>query len=230
MPHAVLPAALHHAALLPSQVPVELGRDEARRAAQGELAKQIYREARPGLTQRALGWRWDHVSELFERAAGASPGGWSGLVAVVVVVALAMVALRLRLGPLQRAEAREQPLFTGRPRTAAEHRAAADGHAAAGRFAEAVRDRLRAVITSLEERSLLDPRPGRTADEAATAAGVAVPSSAAALQVAARVFDEIWYGGRTATAEHDRALRALDDAIRTARPLAGSLGARAAGR
>lgn len=210
------------AALLPSQVPVELGRDDARRAAQAELGKQIYRDARPGLLQRLIGWLWHLLSSLLDRAAGASPGGWPGLLAVVVVVVLAVVALRLRLGPLRRADGREQPLFTGRARTAAEHRAAADQHAAAGRFDEAVRDRLRAVITGLEERSLLDPRPGSTADEAAAAAAVAVPSSAVALRDAARVFDEIWYGGRTATAEHDRALRELDDAIRAARPLAGS--------
>jgi len=206
------------------QVPVELGRDEARQAAREELGKQIYRDARPSLTQRVLSWVWDHVSELFDRAAGASPGGWAGLLAVAAVVVLAVVAVRLQLGPLQRAGSREPPLFAGRARTAAEHRSAADAHAAAGEWAEAVRDRLRAIITGLEERSLLDPRPGRTADEAAAAAGVAVPSSAAGLRDAARVFDEIWYGGRPATADHDRALRALDDAVRAARPLAPPVG------
>jgi Domain of unknown function (DUF4129) len=207
-------------ALVPLQVPVELGRDAAREAAREELAKQVYRDAGPSLTERLLRWVWGYVSDLFDLAAGASPGGYVGLVALLLVVAVAAVALRLRLGPLQRAAAREPALFARRPRTAAQHRAAADAHAAAGRWPDAVRDRLRAVITSLEERALIDPRPGRTADEAAAAAGVAVPSSAAALRDAAREFDEIWYGGRPATRDHDAALRALDDELRAARPLA----------
>jgi Domain of unknown function (DUF4129) len=64
---------------------------------------------------------------------------------------------------------------------------------------------------------LLDPGPGRTADEAAAAAGAAVPSCAASLRQAAQVFDEIWYGGRAATRDHDDLLRALDAQVAAAR-------------
>jgi hypothetical protein len=210
-------AVLHHLALLPLRVPVELDRAAARRAAREELAKQVYRDAGPSLTERLLRWVVEHVGRLLDRAAGVSPGGYAGLVGVLIVVVAAVIALRVGLGPMRRAAGRDQPLFVGGSRTAAQHRAAADQHAAAGRWAEAVRDRLRAVITSLEERALLDPRPGRTADEAAAAAGAAVPECAADLSAAARAFDEIWYGGRAAGPEHDAALRALDDAVRTSR-------------
>jgi Domain of unknown function (DUF4129) len=133
------------------------------------------------------------------------------------VVAIA-VALRLGVGPMLRASTTETALFVGRPRSAAEHRAAADAHAAAGRWAEAVRDRLRAIITGLEERTLLEPRPGRTADEAAADAGAVVPDCAADLRAAARVFDDIWYGARPADATHDALLRGLDDRVRSSRP------------
>jgi hypothetical protein len=81
-----------------------------------------------------------------------------------------------------------------------------------------VRDRLRAVITDLEERTLLDPRPGRTADEAAAAAAAVVPECAADLRAAARTFDDIWYGGRPADASHDALLRRLDARMRASRP------------
>jgi hypothetical protein len=206
------------AALLAQGVPVDLDRGAAARAAREELAKQIYREAGPSLTEKVLRWVSHYVNVVLDRAAGASPGGYVGLVGVVIVVLAIVVALRLGVGPLRRAEATETSLFVGGARSAAEHRAAADRHAAAGRWAEAVRDRLRAIITGLEERTLLDPRPGRTADEAAADAGAVVPECAVELRAAARVFDDIWYGARPADATHDALLRRLDDRVRASRP------------
>ena len=75
--------------------------------------------------------------------------------------------------------------------------AAADAHAARGEWADAVRERLRAVVRSLEERAVLDERPGRTADEAAAEAGTALPTCADDLRRSARLFDDIW-GARNA--------------------------------
>ena len=62
---------------------------------------------------------------------------------------------------------------------AAGHRAAAEALAAQGHLAEAVRERLRAVVRALEERGVLDPRPGRTSGEVARDAGAAAPALAA---------------------------------------------------
>ena len=199
-------------------VPVELGRDEARQAASEELAKEIYQDARPGLLARALEWFVQQLFRLLDEAAAVSPGGYTGLVAVVAIAVLAAIAIRLKVGPLGRAAAVEDPLFLGRPRSSREHRAAADAHAAAGEWADAVRERLRAIIRALEERDLLEPRPGRTADEAAREAGAVLPSCADALHAAAREFDDIWYGGRTAHPESDRRLRDLDERVQAARP------------
>ena len=198
--------------------PVELARDEAARLAREELAKQVYRDAGPGLVQRVVGWLIERAGELFDEVAGVSPGGYAGIAVVLLLVVAAVVAVRLKVGPLGRREAGEQALFSGRARTAAEHRAAADAHAAAGEWAEAVRERLRAVVRSLEERAVLDERPGRTADEAAAEAGVALPAVAAELRRAARLFDDIWYGGRPAGPESDAALRGVDEQVRAARP------------
>lgn len=200
-------------------VPVELGREAAQEAAREELAKQIYRDAGPGLTERLVRWVLERVSDLLDELAGVSPGGYAGIVVVLLLVLAAVVAIRLKVGPLARREASDQSLFVGRERTAAEHRAAADAHAAAGRWAEAVRERLRAVVRSLEERAVLEPRPGRTADEAAAEAGAALPACAADLRSAARLFDDVWYGGRPVGREGDATMRALDDRVRAARPV-----------
>jgi Domain of unknown function (DUF4129) len=201
-----------------ASVPVDLGRDEAAQLAREELAKQIYRDAGPGLVERLVRWLLEQASRLLDDAAGVSPGGYSGLVVVLLLVAAAVVAVRLKVGPLGRRAAREEALFVGRARTAAQHRAAAEAHAAAGAWAEAVRERLRAVVRSLEERAVLDERPGRTADEAATEGGRALPSCAAGLRAAAVLFDEVWYGGRPAGPESYAALRDLDVQVQAARP------------
>jgi Domain of unknown function (DUF4129) len=204
--------------VLAQGVPVDLDRAAAARAAREELAKQIYREDGPSLTEQLLRWVFHYINAVLDRAAGVSPGGYVGLVGVVIVVLAIVVALRLGVGPMRRSSTTETALFVGSARTAAEHRAAADAHAAEGRWAEAVRDRLRAIITGLEERTLLEPRPGRTADEAAADAGVVVPECAADLRAAARVFDDIWYGARPADSTHDALLRELDGRVRSSRP------------
>jgi Domain of unknown function (DUF4129) len=201
-----------------ASVPVEPGRAEAAQLAREELAKQVYRDAGPGLVERLVRWLLDKAGGLLDDVAGVSPGGYAGLVVVLLLVVVAVVAVRLKVGPLGRQVARDEALFTGRARSAAEHRAAADAHAAAGQWADAVRERLRAVVRSLEERAVLDERPGRTADEAAADAGLALPSCADGLRRAARLFDEIWYGGRPAGPESDATLRALDERVRATRP------------
>jgi len=199
-------------------VPVDLGREAAQEAAREELAKQVYRDAGPGLVERGLRWVYAQVTDVLDEVAGVSPGGYAGVAVVLLLLVAAAVAIRLRVGPLGRRAALDQSLFVGRDRTADEHRAAADAHARAGEWAEAMRERLRAVVRSLEERAVLEPRPGRTADEAAAQAGAALPGCAADLAAAARLFDDIWYGGRPAGPEADASLRELDRAVRAARP------------
>ncbi|MGP4114790.1 DUF4129 domain-containing protein [Streptomyces sp. 4N509B] len=200
--------------------PVVVGRDAAREAAERELSRQIYAEHEPGLFRRVLGWLWERLFGVLESAAFAVPGGWVGLLVIVALVVGFLVALRLRLGALRNAAGpgRRGALFTDRPRTAAEHRAAAAEHAHAGRWDQAVQEQLRAIVRSLEERALLEPRPGRTADEAAAEAGLPLPAHARELHAAATTFDGVTYGDRPATpADHAR-LRELDDRLRQARP------------
>ena len=78
-------------------------------------------------------------------------------------------------------------------------------------------ERFRAVVREAEERQILNARPGRTADEAAAEAGRQLPDLRGDLLAAARVFDEVLYGDRRATAEADEKMKQLDDAMRRAR-------------
>ncbi|WP_053727256.1 DUF4129 domain-containing protein [Streptomyces sp. WM6378] len=198
--------------------PVDIGRDAAREAARRELSDPAYHQNDPSLLQRALSAFWDWVGSLFDSASGAAPGGPLGLVVIAVAVLALIVALWWRLGTPQRAVTSGGTVFDDRPRSAAEHRTAAETHAAARRWNEAVQERMRAIVRSLEERALLDPRPGRTADEAAAEAGHPLPSHADRLRTAARSFDDVTYGGRTADEEAYGRLRDLDRDLERTKP------------
>ncbi|WP_373299564.1 DUF4129 domain-containing protein [Streptomyces poonensis] len=202
--------------------PLTVPRDPAREAARRELSKRMYHENDPSWLQRALNAFWDWVDKLFSAAASATPGGALGLV-VIVLTALALLgALWWRLGTPRRLPTSSAALFDDRPRTAAEHRAAAEAHAAQGHWNQAVQERMRAVVRSLEERALLDVRPGRTADEAASDAGRALPAHVDRLRAAARDFDDVTYGGRSSDEATYRRLAALDDDLGRTRPVLAS--------
>ena len=203
--------------LLPLDVPVDIGRDEATQLARLELAKPLYAGDDEPFVQRAIRWLLDRIAELLDRAAGTSPLGWFGLLGVAVLVALVVVAVRRRTGSLGRAGS-DVLLLDGSTADAVAHRADAERFAAAGAYAEAVRSRLRAIVRELEDRGLVDARPGRTADEVARDAGRRLPSAASDLRLGARIFDDIWYGGRTADASAYARLVEIDATVTRARP------------
>jgi hypothetical protein len=197
-------------------VPVDLGRDDARERARLELADPAY-NAEPPLLQRIVEWVLELVGELFARTTGALSGP-VGLAVLLALLALVAVVVLRRTGPPARRALTAGSLFAARRRSAAEHRAEADAAAARGDWRVAVVERFRAVVAGLEERGVIDPRPGRTADEAAADAGAVLPAVADDLGAGARLFDAVHYGNRPATADDDAALRRLDDAARAARP------------
>ncbi|GGQ70262.1 membrane protein [Streptomyces flaveolus] len=199
--------------------PVTTPRDPAQEAARRELSKRMYHENDPSWFQRALNALWDWIDELFSRASTATPGGTLGLVVIIVAVLAVLGALWWRLGTPRRAPVSAPALFDDRPRSAADHRAAAEAHAAQGHWSQAVQERMRAVVRALEERALLDIRPGRTADEAAAEAGRALPAHGDRLRAAARDFDDVAYGGRPGTEQSYRRLADLDRDLERSKPL-----------
>ncbi|MFD5522196.1 DUF4129 domain-containing protein [Streptomyces sp. NPDC127066] len=199
--------------------PVTTPREAAREAARRELFKRMYHENDPGLVQRALNAFWDWIDRMFGAASASTPGGTLGLVVIVLAAMAVVAALWWRLGTPRRTRASSATLFDNRPRSAAEHRAAAEAHAAQGHWNQAVQERMRAVVRSLEERALLDPRPGRTADEAAAEASHSLPSHTDRLRASARDFDDITYGGRSGDPRAYQRLTELDRDLERTRPV-----------
>ncbi|WP_431875162.1 DUF4129 domain-containing protein [Amycolatopsis sacchari] len=203
---------------LPADVPVTIDRDAAQRAAEAELSGPEYHVNDPGLVERVLRWLAERLSDLFEAASTAVPGGPLGLLVLLAVLVLVAVVVRLRVGKVARNVRAPGLVFEDRSRTAADHRQAADQAAAAGDFGVAVRERFRALVRGLEERGVLEALSGRTADEAARDAGRWLPGVRDELAVAARLFDDVHYGERPASAEDHARLAALDEQVRRERP------------
>ncbi|KOX22321.1 membrane protein [Nocardiopsis sp. NRRL B-16309] len=195
---------------------MEVTRDEGRRRALDELSDPVYGSQEPTLIERLRAWFMELLESLADLGGGVLSGQWY-LVALLVLVAVLVVWLIVYLRP-SRSRARGVPVHEGRPLSAADHRSAADAHEAAGAYAEAVAERLRAISVDLEDRAVVTPRAGRTATELAAEAAVVLPDEATALRDGAAVFNDVAYGDREATADSTRVMRELDERLRAARP------------
>jgi hypothetical protein len=198
-----------------------VGRDEARELARRELHKQIYRRDEPSFLDRVLRKISDWLNRLFGHTPGEHGGGgwgWTALVVLVILLILVAAAVWWRVGSVRRNAAERASLLDDAHSTAEDHRTAAERHAAAGEWPEAIRERLRAIARDLEERVIVEPRPGRTADELAAEAGAALPDHAEELAAGVRIFDDVWYGGRRGDADGYARLTELDRRLRAARP------------
>lgn len=192
-----------------------IGRRSAQQLARRELSRAIYQ---PSLTQQILSWLGRRLAGLFRAVNTSVPGGWWALVALIVV-AVAVISVILRqIRPAGPGRGPGGPLLAGRPLSAREHRLLAEQRAAIMDYAGAIIERMRAIAVELEERGVLPLVPGRTADELAAEAGPALPAQASGLGAAARLFDDVRYGGRNGTAAGYRQVSDLDASLRAARP------------
>lgn len=195
---------------------VDIDRDAAHQAAQSELAKPIY--PKESVTRRI--WEW--FSELIYRMAdGAAsvPGGWLTISVLLTLVAVGgIVAIRIARRTMRTSRGSDYSLFSEHDLSAAEHRATAEQFAAGGNWAAAIRHRLRAVARQLEETTVLDPVPGRTATELAKDAGRQIPELAGELSQSATAFNDVTYGERPGTEPAYRMIADLDDHLRFRTP------------
>jgi hypothetical protein len=190
--------------------PPPITRDGARSAAQLELSKAAYHRGDPSIASRVIRWVVRKFADALEAAARHSPGKGIGLLVIVVLVALAIVLITVRVGRVRRSARAPQPILGADVATASDHRSRAETFARESRWAEAVREWLRATTRELEQRGVIDPRPGRTAAELCTETSQELPGIADDVRRATSVFDAIWYGGRAATPDDEELLRRLD--------------------
>lgn len=196
-----------------------IGRQAARRLARNELAKAIYHP------HKSFGrWLLDEIGRLLTRllnpGIGSLPGGRWTLLAVAALLVVVVAVVLAKVGPVARSRRRRGAgLLSGAgPLSARQRRENAERLAADGDYSAAILEYLRAIAAGLEERRVLVPDPGRTADELAAEAGRLLPAHTSDLAAAARLFDGVCYGGIAGTRAGYERLRDLDHAIRDATP------------
>jgi len=219
---ALAGSALAGLGLVPAEVPVDPDRQQARQWVVEELSRKEYQDARPSLIERALEWVQDRFDDI--RPGFGSPVQLTVTVLAVLLVAAVAFAI-WRSGGIRRQFRRRDPaVLPSYVTTAADHRTAADRHAQAGQWADAVLERFRALARELAERALVPASPGATATEVARAGGHALPELAGDLRTAARHFDDVCYGHLeltdTAGKQADQFLRRLDERLRSSQAVA----------
>ncbi|MFG1703562.1 DUF4129 domain-containing protein [Nonomuraea sp. M3C6] len=196
-----------------------IDREEAARRAVQELLKPGYEKE--SLFDELYRRVTQFMGDLVDAATGGGTAG--GMIASVVIVLILLGVIMLISWQLRRTVRRRRlvvgGLFGERAMSAAEHRQVAERLAAEGHWTEAIQERLRAIARDLEERALVDGMPGRTADELAAEAAVALPGFAAELAAAARSFDDVTYGGVPGTRDAYETMSRLDERLRQARPI-----------
>ena len=215
-------SARHPCSAAPAGGTPVVGRQAGQRLARAELSKAIY-HPQPSSRSAPCSSSCEWLNRVF-RATQRLPGGWWGFVVLIALAVLLVAVVLTRTGPVARARRRR-----GRTRChiPGPHRAASTASAAARLagacdYAAAICERVRAIAAELDERGVLMPRIGRTADEFAAEAGRALPPHAAGLLGAARLFDEVRYGRRPGTRTGYDRVTELDTRI------AASAGRRAA--
>jgi Domain of unknown function (DUF4129) len=205
---------------------IDIDHDAAHQAAQTELDKPIYSKASAG--QQFIDWINEQIYRLLQKTASI-PGGWFTTTVLLILLAIAVVvAIQIARRTMRSKRGGDYLLFEAAQLTAAQHRATAESYAAEGNWTAAIRHRLRAVARQLEETGVLNPAPGRTANELARDASAALPRLAGELSQAATAFNDVTYGEQPGTQAAYQMIADLDDHLRSRSPAAASAAGRPA--
>ncbi|MGZ4578552.1 MAG: DUF4129 domain-containing protein [Mycobacterium sp.] len=192
---------------------IDIDRDAAHQAAQDELNKPIYPKGSAG--EQIAEWLNETIYRLLQKTASL-PGGWLTATVLFIMLGIALAAaIHIARRTMRTNRGGDYRLFEAAQLTAAQHRATAESYAVQGEWAAAIRHRLRAVARQLEETGILNPAPGRTANELASDAGAALPHLADELSQAATAFNDVTYGEQPGTQSAYQMIAELDDHLRS---------------
>ena len=175
--------------------PLRPSSSEAQRWLQDELDKAIYQE-QPSLRERIFQW----LRELLDGTGGGFTGpSWLFPVVVVVLLAVIVGVVLLVVRRDRRASGdRSGAVLDEVGLTGADLIRRSREHAERGDWDGALLDAFRALVVRAAERTLLGDAPSLTAHEAAAQLTAVFPAFADQLTPAARAFDDVRYGGRSA--------------------------------
>jgi type II secretory pathway pseudopilin PulG len=206
MPRLAAALAVRSAAAVLAGRPL-IGRNSGQRLARHELAEMTF-------WQRIVNW----LARLPANAGTVVPGGWFGLISLAILAVVAVTVVLYWARPTRTRRARNESVLGRESMTARDYRRSAERWAAAGEYAGAIVDGVRAIAAELDERGILPPRPGRTAGELAAEAGGELPDLAADLRAVTRLFEDIRYGDKDGNLVGYQLVSRVDHEVRAARP------------
>lgn len=210
--------------LIRADAPVEPDADEARRLVLDELSKPQYAAAQPTLFDRISQAVWEWFQSLTIAGTGVEVSLLAVLLTVLAVVVIGAFLI-FGMPRLQRRSTVTGPLFgVDEERSAAQLRASARKAANESDWTTAIEEQFRAIARALQERTILTPTPGTTAQGFASQATVGFPAQAQALREAAIAFDDVRYLDRAGTeAQYERLVELDRELERTQAVLARRL-------
>jgi hypothetical protein len=195
-----------------------IGRHQGQRLARAENSEV-------GFWERVLRF----IGHLLRATGSILPHGPFGLVVLALVLVVVVIVVLTWVRPKRSARARDAAVLASQDKTSRDYRQAAAQYAAEGAYGRAIVEGVRAIAAELDERAILPPRPGRTADELAAEAGRELPGLAAELRAVTRLFDDVLYGERAGTEAGYRQVSRVDAEVRAAKVIPGSGSAPLAG-
>lgn len=199
-------------------VPVLPDGGEARQWAIDELAKSVYQEAKPSLIDQLMSAFFDWLASVFSNLQGVNANLGVVVIAVgaAILIGLAIWLVKPRLNPAKSSDA--EVFDTEKASTSGQYRSAAAAAADRGSFADAVTEQFRAIVRAAEERAVIDPQPGRTAEEVSLRLGGAFGAFSTELHAAGSTFNGVRYGNHPADRSSYERLVALDEHLLDQRP------------
>lgn len=194
--------------------------DEIRQKADDILARPEYREAQPGLVERAIDWLSQRLGEVFGSVVGNSGSGgyYLGYILLILaLVAIGYIAVKVfpRSGGLRRPRA--AVVLQSIPRATRDQWLARAAEAeAGGRWGEAVHARYHALTTGLADRKVLPAAESTTSGEHRTAFAQGAgpqPDRVAVFDGVTDRYEHVWFGGREAAADDSQAVAAADQRL-----------------
>ena len=188
---------------------------EVRDVADRILSQSRYDRPPESIPDQILGWIGEQLGEVF----GALVGGGGGTVLAWLILLGAVggvVFLLIRYGRVTvpgLAVQEDAEVMVELTRSADEWRAEAAALEGAGRWAEGLRCRHRALVADLVRRGAIPDQAGRTAGEYVRDVAVSLPPAAPALAAATELFEAAWYGGATTGAAEAARFAELDGRV-----------------
>ena len=194
--------------------PSDVEASQIRQATEQVLGNPTYREAQPGIIERATMWVLDALARLISGLRAGDGGTIVGIVLMALAIGVTVFIAILLLRRVRRDPGTEDVAVGIGGRSSADWRRLAEQAEAAGEWDVALRCRYRALLADLVAAGVTDEVVGRTARDYMRDVIEAAPATERSLRWVTDAFEATWYDRRPVAASDVDAVRTASDDVR----------------